>query len=93
MGIRMALGADARSIRRLVVREGFALAAAGVLLGAACAFLAARAVGTLLYGVRPYDPLSYIAALVLLPSVALLGCWGPARRASSANVADVIREE
>jgi ABC-type antimicrobial peptide transport system permease subunit len=56
MGIRMALGASARDVLRLVLREGLALTAAGVLLGAAGSLVAARWLGSLLYGVSPRDP-------------------------------------
>lgn len=93
MGIRMALGAHGRDVLRLVLREGFALAAAGVLLGTVTAVLAARALATLLYGVGPFDLPSYGFALLLLPAAALLGCWRPARRASTASPSEVIREE
>ena len=93
MGIRMALGAAAADVLRMVLREGLTLAAAGVLLGAVSAVVAARWLATLLYGVGPLDPLSYGLALLLLPSAALLGCWRPAWRAAAASPAEVIREE
>lgn len=93
IGIRMALGADARDILRMVLHEGFALAATGLLLGAVSAMVMARWLGTLLYGVGPLDPVSYGLALLMLPAAALLGCWRPARRASAANPTEVIRQE
>jgi predicted permease len=93
MGIRMALGARANDLIRLVLREGLALAAVGVLLGAGGALIAARWLGTLIYGISARDPLSYGLAIVLLPGAALLGCWRPAHRAAGANPADIIREE
>ena len=93
MGIRMALGAAAADVLRMVLREGLTLAAAGVLIGAVSAVVAARWLATLLYGVGPLDPLSYGLALLLLPSAALLGCWRPAWRAAAASPAEVIREE
>jgi putative ABC transport system permease protein len=93
MGIRVAVGAGARDLLRLVMGEGIALAAIGVLFGAAGALAAGRWLGGLLYGVSARDPLSYGLALVLLPAAALLGCWRPARRAARANAADMIREE
>jgi putative ABC transport system permease protein len=93
MGIRMALGARAKDVLRLILREGLALAAAGVLLGGAGALIAARWLGALIYGVSPRDPLSYGLALLLLPAAALFGCWRPAWRASAANPAAMIREE
>jgi putative ABC transport system permease protein len=93
MGIRMALGAGARDVLRMVLRECLVLVAAGVLLGVAGALAAARWLGTLVYGVSARDPLSYALALVLLPGAALLGCWRPAWRAAGANPAEIIREE
>jgi predicted permease len=93
MGIRMALGASARDVLSLVLREGLGLAAAGVLLGAAGSLAAARWLGGLVYGVSAHDPLSYGLALALLPGAALLGCWRPAWRAAAANPAETIREE
>jgi putative ABC transport system permease protein len=93
MGIRMALGASTRDVLSLVLREGLALAAAGVLLGAAGALAAAHWLGALVYGVSARDPLSYALALALPPGAALLGCWRPAWRAAAANPAEIIREE
>jgi putative ABC transport system permease protein len=93
MGVRMAMGAGGRDLLRLVLREGFALAAAGVLLGIGVSLVAARWLATLVFGVGPRDPLSYGLALLLLPAAALLGCWRPARRAAGANPAEIIREE
>ena len=93
MGIRMALGARTPDVLRLVLREGLILAAIGVLLGGATALAAARGFATLLFGVEPFDPLSYGLALLLLPAAALLGCWRPAWRAAAASPAEVIREE
>jgi putative ABC transport system permease protein len=93
MGIRMALGARARDVLRLVLGEGLMLSAAGVLLGAAGSLVASRWLGALVYGVGPRDPLSYVLALLLLPAAALLGCWRPAWRAAASNPAETIREE
>jgi hypothetical protein len=93
MGIRMALGAHAGDVLTMVLREVGTLAAAGVLIGAVAALVAARWLGTLLYGVGPFDPLSYGLALLFLPAAALLGGWRPAERVAVANPAELIREE
>jgi predicted permease len=93
MGIRMALGARSRDVLGMILREVGTLAGAGVLIGAGAALVAARWLGTLLYGVRPFDPLSYGLALLILPAAALLGGWRPAGRAAAANPAELIREE
>ncbi|MGA2741945.1 MAG: ABC transporter permease [Bryobacteraceae bacterium] len=93
MGIRMALGAHTRDVLRMVLREVGVLAATGVLIGAVAALAAARWLGALLYGVGPFDPLSYGLALLFLLAAALLGGWRPAGRAAAANPAELIREE
>ncbi len=93
IGIRMALGAGAGDVLRMVLRDGLILAAAGLLLGAGGALAATRWLGALVYGVSARDPLSYALALVLLPGAALLGCWRPAWRAAAANPAETIRQE
>jgi predicted permease len=93
MGIRMAVGASSRDVIRLILREGVALAAVGVVLGVAVALIAARSLSSLLFGVSAMDPASYAVALLLLPVAALLGCWRPAWRAASANPAETIRSE
>jgi ABC-type antimicrobial peptide transport system permease subunit len=93
MGIRMALGASGRDVVRLVLREGLALTAAGLLLGAAGAMIAARLLKALLYNVGPFDPLSYGFALLLLPLAALAGCCRPAWRAAASSPAEVIYQD
>jgi len=93
MGIRMALGAGARDVFRLVMRHGLALAAAGALLGTVATVIAARWLSALVYGVSPRDPLSFALALLLLPAIALIGCWRPAARAAAADPARTIRAE
>ncbi|MBI1895230.1 MAG: hypothetical protein HYS04_01645 [Acidobacteria bacterium] len=93
MGIRMAVGPGARDVLGMVLREGLALAAAGVLLGAGASLPAARWLDRLVYGVSARDPLSYSLALLLLPSAALLGWSRPAWRAAGANPAEIIRDE
>jgi len=93
MGIRMALGAGARDVFRLVLGHGLALAAAGALLGTAATILAAQWLSALVYGISPRDPLSFALALLLLPAVALLGCWRPAARAAAADPASTMRAE
>jgi len=93
IGVRMAVGASARDVLRLVLWEGFMLSAMGISLGAIATSVAAHPLATLVYGVSARDPLSYTVALVLLPLAALFGCWRPAWRAASANPSETIREE
>jgi ABC-type antimicrobial peptide transport system permease subunit len=87
------MGARSPDIRRLVLREGVSLAAAGAALGVAGSLLASRWLGALVYGISPRDPFSYGMALVLLPAGALLGCWRPAAPAGRADAAALIREQ
>jgi len=87
------MGASVRDLYGLVLREGAVLAAAGLATGVMGTFATGRWLAALVYGVSARDPLSYGLAVLLLPAAALLGCWRPARRASTANAADLIREE
>jgi predicted permease len=93
MGIRMAMGASPRAVLGLILREGFVLAAVGVVASAAASLLSAHPLSALLYGVSATDPTSYGLALLMLPAAALLGCWRPAWRAAAANPAEMIRRD
>jgi predicted permease len=92
-GIRMALGAHARDIRRQVLREGLALSLAGLLLGALGALALGRFLQALLFGVTATDLATYLACAVVLPAVALLACWLPARRAARRDPLAILRTE
>jgi putative ABC transport system permease protein len=82
IGIRMALGAGAPDVRRMVLRRGAVLAAAGVALGTAGALAAGRLLGGFLFGVAPGDPLTLVVVAALLSGTALAACWIPAERAT-----------
>jgi putative ABC transport system permease protein len=82
LGIRMALGATAGRVRALVLREGAILAALGLAAGAAAAAGVVRLVSGLLFGVKPTDPLTFVAMALVLGAVTLLACYLPARRAT-----------
>jgi putative ABC transport system permease protein len=81
IGIRLALGEEPARIRNRVVNEGMRLVWGSLVLGLAGAFLLARAQSTLLFGVQPSDPLTFLVAPVILVAIAFLGCYLPARRA------------
>lgn len=93
IGVRMALGAQAGSILRMVLRQGTLLAAAGVLLGACLAYAAGRAMQVLLAGVSPADIPTFAAAIVLSLAMTLLGSLFPALRAARLDPAIVMRAE
>jgi predicted permease len=92
-GIRLALGAERAAVARLVVRQGTVLAIAGSAIGFLAAVLVAKAIESLLYGVRASDPPSFATAIGLLVSVALFASYVPARRAASVDPAVTLRSE
>ncbi len=93
IGIRMAIGATPRDILKLVLRQGLAIIAIGLLAGLAAAFAGTRLLADLFYGVAPSDPLTYAAVATLLLTVALLACWIPARRATRVTPVIALRFE
>jgi putative ABC transport system permease protein len=93
MGIRIAMGAQARDITRLVVREGMALVGAGVAIGVIASMTIARALSFLLFGIEPADPLTLAAAVTLLGPVAVAACYLPARRATRVDPLTVLKAE
>jgi putative ABC transport system permease protein len=93
IGIRMALGAEPRDVLRLVVGQGMALAAIGLVTGVAAALGLTRWMSRLLFGVRPTDPLTFLAVAAVLAAVALAACYLPARRATRVNPVEALRHE
>jgi predicted permease len=91
IGLRMALGADRRSVLRLIVLEGMRLALVGVAIGVVLSVAATRLLSSLLFGVSPLDPLTFVGMSALFASVALLASYLPARRAAGANPMTVLR--
>jgi putative ABC transport system permease protein len=93
IGIRMALGARAADVLRLVLREGMAPVILGTAAGLVAAVAATRAIRSMLFGVTPLDPVSLAVAPALLGVVALLACYLPARRATRVDPLVALREE
>jgi putative ABC transport system permease protein len=93
IGIRMALGARRADVVRLMVGEGMATAAVGILLGLAAAFLLTRLTASLLYGVGAYDPLSFGLVCVVIVTVALVASFVPAYRATRVDPLAALRQE
>jgi predicted permease len=93
IGIRLALGAQSRSILRMVLRQGLGLAIAGAAVGLVCALIVSHLMAGLLYGVRPTDPVTFASVALLLIGVSLLGCYIPARRAMRVDPMVALRYE
>ena len=93
IGVRVALGADRGRVVRLVLREAALLLAVGLAIGTGLALWAGRAAGSLLFGLKPYDPPTLSVAILLLASVALLASYLPALRASRLEPMSALREE
>jgi putative ABC transport system permease protein len=93
IGIRMALGARAGDVRRLVVADGMLPVLAGAVCGIVAAMPASRAIRSLLFGVAPVDAISFAAAPALLVAVALSACYFPARRATRVDPLIALRED
>ena len=93
IGIRMALGAQSRDVVRMVLRQGLALTVGGLLAGVAGAFALTRFLASLLFEVKPTDPVTYTLVAVVLGVVALAACLIPARRAAKVDPLVALRCE
>jgi len=93
IGIRMALGAHQRTVLRYVVGHGMTLAGAGIVLGCGAALALTHAMSSLLFNVRPWDPLTLTIVAGILALIALVACYAPARRASRVDPMVALREE
>jgi predicted lysophospholipase L1 biosynthesis ABC-type transport system permease subunit len=93
VGIRIALGADARSLLALVVAEGLRLVAAGMAIGLVAAAIGGRALRTLLVGITPADPLTYALVVALFAATACAALIVPARRALRVDPLTALRAE
>jgi ABC-type antimicrobial peptide transport system permease subunit len=93
IGIRMALGADRSTIRKLVVWQGMRLALVGMVVGIAAAFGLTRLIASFLFGVKSWDPLVFVTVPIVLAGVALLAVWLPANRAARLDPMQALRVE
>jgi ABC-type antimicrobial peptide transport system permease subunit len=93
IGIRLALGAPASTVKNMIVRQGMLLAVIGLVLGLGAAFVLSRFVETFLFRVQARDPMVFIGMPMVLAAVAFLAVWLPARRASRIDPIIALRAE
>jgi predicted permease len=93
IGVRMALGADRGTIRRLVLREGATVVATGLMIGLPASLAATRVLQNVLFEIQPIDPLTMVVATALLAVVALAACYLPARRATLIDPVRALRAQ
>jgi putative ABC transport system permease protein len=93
IGIRVALGAQRRTVLNLIIRQGMSLALVGAVIGLIAAFVLTRLMRGLLYGVEATDPLTFSAITILLLLVSLAACWIPARRAAKVDPLVALRDQ
>jgi predicted permease len=93
IGIRMALGAQAAQVARMVLRESAGMTVVGVVAGLGAALGLGRVVASMLYGLKPWDPATLAASALLLFAVALAATWIPARRAAAVDPMRALRHD
>jgi len=93
LGIRIALGAQRERVVRLVIRQGLSLTLAGIIIGVAGAYVVTRLIASLLFGVAPADPITFVAVAATFVAVACMASYLPARRAASVDPIIAMRAE
>lgn len=93
IGVRIALGAEPREVRRMISRQGIRLAIVGVVIGLGCAVAVTRVLRGLLFEISPTDPTTLAGTCVALMAIALLATWVPARRAAAIDPAEALRRD
>ena len=93
IGVRLAMGARREDVLRMILRRAGVLTGIGTVVGVAMAVVLARGIASLLYGVRPNDPLVFGTIIVSIGAIALLSSWIPARRAAGVDPMEALRDE
>ncbi len=92
IGVRMALGATAGAVRRMVIAQGAGVVGLGLLIGLAASLASSRVVASLLYGVKASDPATFAAMSLLMAAVGVFACYLPAQRASNVDPLEALRD-
>jgi ABC-type antimicrobial peptide transport system permease subunit len=93
IGIRMAFGAQSGSIFRLVIGQGLRMSAIGIGIGLVIAVATTRVMSSMLVDVRPTDPVTFVAMVLVFLAIAAAACWLPARKAAGMDPNVALREE
>jgi ABC-type antimicrobial peptide transport system permease subunit len=93
IGVRMALGAQKFDVLRMVLKDGARMTLAGIVLGLVGALGLTRLMGSMLYGIKPTDPLTFISVAAVLAAIAMLACYVPARRAMKVDPMEALRHQ
>jgi ABC-type antimicrobial peptide transport system permease subunit len=93
MGIRMALGAGAGNVVGMIVKSGLTLTVIGLVVGLGGAFALSRTLESLLFGITPADPGTFVGVPLILGAIALVACYLPARKAANADPIETLRAE
>jgi predicted permease len=91
IGVRLALGAEPRSVTAMILKQGSVVALAGAAIGVIVALAGSRLIASLLYGITPRDPAVFVMTTLLLLVVSALACWLPARRAARLSPLEALR--
>jgi ABC-type antimicrobial peptide transport system permease subunit len=93
IGVRLAMGAEPRSVAAMILRQGGAVTLTGIVVGLIVALAGSQLIQSLLYGVSPRDPIVFSLTTIALLVIALLACWLPARRAARLSPLEALRTE
>jgi ABC-type antimicrobial peptide transport system permease subunit len=93
IGVRLALGAEPRSVAAMILKQGSAVALIGAAIGVIAALAGTRLIASLLYGITPRDPSVFAGTTLLLLIVSALACWLPARRAARLSPLEALRAD
>ena len=93
IGIRMALGAQAGAVLRMIMREGSIMLFSGIIIGLLLAIATAKILSGILYGIRALDPIAFTVAPLVMTIAALIATWLPARRATRVDPVQALRSE